>query len=303
VELDSEYEQSRLKALWVLGYVAILQGDTVPALGALRECREQAEGAGDATAVAYAEHRIGCLALVTDDMARAETLLRSALERYQEIGELNSNVLMGQVELAMTRAFQGDLADAVRLCEDVRRVCEDHGERWARSYALYVLAYAAWQDGDPVRARELLADCLVNAHAFHDLLGSVLTLELLALVTATQGDPAEAAVLQGAASRIWPSVGLPLFGSAYFNVPHELCEATAREALGDARYEECLWEGSRLDRATAVSRALGQDGVRRPQGARRTARPAPTGPQRTNRPETQTRRLARPAGPGGETAG
>ncbi|MGW2422638.1 ATP-binding protein [Streptomyces sp. NPDC001709] len=262
VELESEYEQSRLKALWVLGYVAILQGDTVPALTALRECRERAEQVADPTAVAYAEHRTGCLALVSDDMVRAETLLRSALDRYQEIGELNSNVLMGQVELAMTRAFQGDLPDAVRLCEDVRRVCEDHGERWARSYALYVLAYAAWQDGAQDRARELLAECLRNAHAFHDLLGSVLSLELLALVTAAQGDPAEAALLQGAAGRIWPSVGLPLFGSAYYNAPHERCEAIVRESLGDGGYEECVREGARLDRADAVARALRQDAVR-----------------------------------------
>ncbi|MGW2487370.1 ATP-binding protein [Streptomyces sp. NPDC001606] len=261
VQLESGYEQSRLKALWVLGYVAILQGDTVSALATLHECRQEAERAADATAMAYAEHRTGCLALVTDDMARAETLLRSALDRYQEIGELNSNVLMGQVELAMTRAFQGDLPGAVRLCEDVRRVCEDHGERWARSYALYVLAYAAWQGGDPGGARRLLGDCLDHAHAFHDLLGSVLSLELLALVTAVQGDPAEAAVLQGAAGRMWPSVGLPLFGSAYYNAPHERCEEIAREALGDARYEECVREGARLDRAAAVARALRHDRV------------------------------------------
>ncbi|KAB1150750.1 regulator [Streptomyces luteolifulvus] len=251
-------EQFRLKALWVLGYVAILQGDTVPALAALQECREEAERVANATAVAYAEHRAGCLALVTDDMARAETLLRSALERYQEIGELNSNVLMGQVELAMTRAFQGDLPDAVRLSEDVRRVCEDHGERWARTYALYVLAYAAWSEGDPVRARELLTECLNAAHAFHDLLGSVLTIELLALVTVTEGDAAEAAVLQGAAAAMWPSVGLPLFGSAYFHAPHQRCEAMAREQLGDERYEECVGQGARLGREAAVSRALGQ---------------------------------------------
>ena len=142
--------QSRLKALWVLGYVAVLQGDTVAALAALQECREEAErDRRTPTAAAYAEHRTGCLALVSDDLARAEALLRSALDRYREIGELNSNVLMGQVELAMARAFQGDLADAVRLCEDVRQVCEDHGERWARAYALYVLAYAAWTRGRP----------------------------------------------------------------------------------------------------------------------------------------------------------
>ncbi|MEU6144759.1 regulator [Streptomyces sp. NPDC047081] len=295
VQLDSGHEQSRLKALWVLGYVAILQGDSVPALAALAECREEAERSADPMALAYAEHRTGCLALVTDDMPRAETLLRSALDRYQEIGELNSNVLMGQVELAMARAFQGDLPGAVRMCEDVRRVCEDHGERWTRSYALFVLAYAAWAEGDPAAARALLTDCLGSAHAFHDLLGSVLAVELLALVTVVEGDAAEAAVLQGAAGRMWPSVGLPLFGSAYYNAPHELCEATARERLGDERYEECVREGARLVREAAVSRALER---------RLDALPAPRGPVRHTRATVQMHEpAASRARKGGETAG
>ncbi|OSZ60019.1 regulator [Streptomyces pharetrae CZA14] len=295
--LDSGHTRPRLKALWVLGYVAILQGDAVPALAALQECREEAERSGSATALAYAEHRTGCLALVTGDIGRAETLLRSALHRYREIGELNSNVLMGQVELAMIRAFQGDLPDAVRLCEDVRRVCEDHGERWARGYALYVLAYAAWSEGDPGRARALLTDCLSGAHGFRDLLGSVLSIELLALVTATEGDVAEAAVLQGAACRMWPSVGLPLFGSAHYNRPHELCEAMAREGLGDERYEACARAGDRLDREQAVARALGRgqvlDGV-----------PVPRGPARRAQGAVDTQKpAASPTREGGETTG
>ncbi|WP_328745630.1 regulator [Streptomyces sp. NBC_00285] len=300
VELEPGTEHARLKALWVLGYVAVLQGDTVPALAALQECRQEAERSANPTAVAYAEHRTGCLALVSDDMPRAETLLRSSQARYQEIGELNSNVLMGQVELAMARAFLGDLPDAVRLCEDVRQVCEDHGERWARSYALYVLAYAAWSEGDPARARALLTDCLACAHAFHDLLGSVLSLELLALVTVTQGDAAEAALLQGAAASLWPSVGLSLFGSAHYNAPHELCEATARERLGDERYEECVRQGARLDREAAVARALGRggrepglDALRAPRGPVRH----PTAAARTQQP------AASPTWKGGETAG
>ncbi|MFF5480702.1 ATP-binding protein [Streptomyces sp. NPDC012935] len=296
VALDSGHEQSRLKALWVLGYVAILQGDTVPALGALAQCREEAERAADPTAVAYAEHRTGCLALLSDDMERAETLLRSALGRYQAIGELNSNVLMGQVELAMTRAFQGDLPDAVRLCEDVRQVCEDHGERWARSYALYVLAYAAWADGDLPGARALLTDCLGSAHSFHDLLGSVLAVELLALVTGAEGDPVEAAVLQGAAARMWPSVGLPLFGSACFNAPHELCATAARERLGDERYEECVRQGAALGREEVVRRAL----RRMPADAV----PSPRGPVRhVTATATMRKPAASPTRKGGETTG
>ncbi|MEV0735547.1 AAA family ATPase [Streptomyces sp. NPDC050549] len=297
VQLDSDNDQSRLKALWVLGYVAILQGDTVPALAALQECREEADQTANHTAVAYAEHRTGCLALVTDDMPRAETLLRSALDRYQQIGELNSNVLMGQVELAMARAFQGDLADAVKLCEDVRRVCEDHGERWTRAYALYVLAYVAWSEGELPLARDLLADCLGSAHGFRDLLGSVLAVELLALVTAAEGDAAEAALLQGAAGGMWPSVGLPLFGSAYYNAPHELCEAMARERLGDGPYEERVREGARLGREAAVARALGQ---RRPLDAV----PVPHGPVRHAPVGVDMRKpAASPTRKGGETAG
>ncbi|MDN3022389.1 regulator [Streptomyces sp. S.PB5] len=295
VRLESDNELSRLKALWVLGYVAILQGDKVPALAALQECREEAERSANPTAVAYAEHRTGCLALVTDDMPRAERLLRSSLARYQEIGELNSNVLMGQVELAMARAFQGDLPEAVRLCEDVRRICEDHGERWTRTYALYVLAYAAWSAGELTDARTLLADCLGAAHAFHDLLGSVLTIELLALVTAAQGDPAEAAVLQGAAAAMWPSVGLPLFGSAHYNAPHELCEAMARERLGDERYEESVRAGRRLGRDAAVARALGRplDALPAPRGTARHAQGA----------AVMQQPAASPTRKGGETAG
>ncbi|WP_406479922.1 ATP-binding protein [Streptomyces sp. NBC_01615] len=290
---DGTQEQSRLKALWVLGYVAVLQGDTVPALSALQECRDEAERAGNATAVAYAEHRTGCLALVTDDMARAETLLRSALDRYHEIGELNSNVLMGQVELAMTLAFQGDLPGAVKLCEDVRRVCEDHGERWTLAYALYVLAYEALTGGDTAGARDLLEECLAIAHTFHDLLGTVLSVELLALVTAVEGDPAEAAALQGAAARMWPSVGLPLFGSAYYNAPHERCEALARERLGDERYEECVRAGVLLGQEAAVARALGRAG----------ARPLGAVPSPRRLPPDMRKPAVSPTSKGGETTG
>ncbi|MGX1882115.1 ATP-binding protein [Streptomyces sp. NPDC055287] len=272
LESESGHEAHRLKALWVLGYVAVLQGDAIGALAALQECREGAELSGNGLAAAYAVHRSGCLALVSDDMPRAEELLCEALARYEEIGELNSNVLMARVELAMAVAFRGDLAQAVEICEAVTEVCEDHGERWALAYALYVRAYAARTEGRPERARKLLAECLAIDHAFNDLLGVVLALELLALVTLDAGDPAEAAVLQGAAERIWPSVGLPLFGSAYYNAPHTLCEEKSRERLGDDRYETFRREGGSLPLDAAVARAL--EGPPRPAPAPPRPRPA-----------------------------
>lgn len=298
VELAGAHEDSRLKALYVLGYVAILQGDMVPALCALQECRDEAERTGNTVATAYAVHRLGCLALVTDDMPRAERLLRAALDEYRRVGELNSNVLMGQVELAMALAFQGSLEDAVELCEDVRRVCEDHGERWALAYALYVLGYAAWTRGEHDRARDLVTRCLALDHTFHDLLGTVLAVELLALFTMVEGDAAEAAVLQGVARRIWASVGLPLFGSEYFGGPHALCETRAREQLGDERYESHLRVGSELTCEAGVSRAL-----RRHAAGPGGPRAAPEGASApAEAPETREPAVS-PATGGGETAG
>ncbi|MEV7617854.1 tetratricopeptide repeat protein [Streptomyces sp. NPDC089799] len=270
----TDADTSRLKALWVLGYVAALQGDGVAALGALHECREGAEAAGNAVATAYAVHRMGCLALVSDDMGRAGELLGAALEQYRAAGELNSNVLMCQVELAMVLAFQGDLPAARELCEEVRELCEERGERWTKTYALYVLAYAALDAGDPAAARRLLSECVSVNHAFRDLVGLVLAVELLALVTVAEGHAAEAALLQGAVEPVWGSVGLQLFGSGYFNAPRLMCEERCREVLGRAEYAAAAARGRDLGVDALAERAL-RGPVRQPAGRAGAALPGP----------------------------
>ncbi|MGW3241108.1 ATP-binding protein [Streptomyces sp. NPDC001070] len=245
----------RAKALWVCGYVSILQGDGTAALGMLYECREQALATGDATAVAYAVHRMGCGALLSDDLPRARALFEEALGHYRTLGELNSNVIMAEVELAMAVAFEGDLEGGIELCDRIREICEDHGERWALAYAFYTRAVIAWWQDDPVQAAELAAECVRINHTFRDMVGIVLGIELLALLRAPE-DAREAAVLQGAAGGIWGVVGLPVFGSRHFGIPHQRCEELARAELGRPGYEGAYAEGSVLDLDAAVARAL-----------------------------------------------
>lgn len=299
----AEYESSRLKALWVLGYVAALQGDSVASMSALYECRDGAERTGNPVAGAYAVHRLGCLALVSDDMTRAGELLSSALERYREAGELNSNVLMCQVELAMALAFQGELPGARTLCREVRDICEERGERWTKAYALYVLAYAALDAGGTAEARLLLTECVAINHTFRDLVGLVLAVELLALVTVAEGHPAEAAVLQGAAEPLWDGVGMRLFGSGYFNAPRLMCQERAGELLGTERYASCARHGRSLPLDGLVERAL-----RGPEPAPVPAGPLPRPRGGAERAERATARPGvksrKPAGsPEGEPAG
>jgi predicted ATPase len=245
------------KALWVLGYIAVLQGDLPAAISLLIRCRALARVEGDAAAEAYAVHRLGCAALVGDHHSRAAALFTDALSRYSALGELNSNVLMGWIELAMTAAFGGDLERAVDLCEQARALCDEYGERWARSYAIYVLAFAAFTHGERGRAAELARECLRTSHSFHDLIAVVLAMELLALCAATAGSADHAARLQGASGRIWKTVGVPLFGSVYFGAAHQKCRELAHAVLGEHAYHAAYQDGARLDLDAAVARALG----------------------------------------------
>ncbi|MFD3451288.1 ATP-binding protein [Streptomyces sp. NPDC058691] len=283
----------RAKALWVCGYVSILQGDGTAALGMLHECRAQALETGNAAAVAYAVHRMGCGALLSDDLPRAKALFEEALGHYRTLGELNSNVIMAEVELAMAVAFLGDLEGGIELCERIRETCEDHGERWALAYALYTRAVIAWWQEDPALAAELAAESVRINHAFRDLVGIVLGIELLALLTASH-DAQEAAVLQGAAGGIWDAVGLPVFGSRYFGIPHSRCEELSRAELGRAGYERAFAEGGTLDLDSAVARALDGRPPALAGNHRRPRGPAPVGDAATpgSRPAGECRRNA-----------
>ncbi|MEU7583017.1 tetratricopeptide repeat protein [Streptomyces sp. NPDC041068] len=251
-----DLSRERLKALWVGGYVAILQGDTRAAAAMLTDCRSGALRIDDDTAYAYSTHRLGCAALVRDEHTSAERYFKASLTSYADLGELNSNVMMARIELAMALAFQGDLEAAVRICREARATCEAHGERWAKAYALYVLAFAAWAAGRGEEAARLARECLEINYEFRDLVGVVLPVEVIALLRASGGHCEQAAVLQGAARRIWDRVGLPLFGSAYFNAPHDTAVGLAREGLGDRGYEAAFARGMSLGLDDVVASVL-----------------------------------------------
>ncbi|MEU5999202.1 regulator [Streptomyces sp. NPDC047197] len=259
-------DRSRLKALWVGGYVAILQGDAQAAAAMLDDCRSGALRSDDDSAYAYATHRLGCAALMRDEHGTAERYFRASLAGYAGLGELNSNVMMARIELGMALAFQGDLEAAVGLCEEARLTCEEHGERWAKAYALYVLAFAAWARGRGDDAARLARECLQINYEFRDLVGVVLPLEFIALLRASLGYCDQAAMLQGAAHRIWRLVGLPLFGSAYFNAPHDTAVGLAREGLGDRGYEGAFARGTHLPLDDVVTAVL--HGTHEPSGSR-----------------------------------
>ncbi|WP_158088791.1 ATP-binding protein [Thermoactinospora rubra] len=261
VEAAPKAPAAHAKALWVAGYVCVLGGEFARARRLLEDCR----ALGDPATIAHAVHRLGGLALVGGDHDRAIDLFNAALDLYARRDVLECNVLMACVELAMALAFRDRLKECTALCEQVRETCEGVGEEWVRSHADYAESYVAWLGGDREHALRLALRCLEVSHHFHDLFGTVLAVELIALLRAERGEYERAAVLQGAAARIWPSVGPRLFRSRYFNAPHAACAHLARRALGRRAFAAARARGERLGLDAAVTLAARQDrGVRLP---------------------------------------
>ncbi|SES12292.1 non-specific serine/threonine protein kinase [Lentzea albida] len=249
----------RAKALWVNGYVATLQGDLTAATAMLDECRGYAVESGDASALAYSTHRIACTHLVGDDLDLADGMFEEAMRLYRGQGTVNSHTMLAGIELAISATFRHDFAAAERLCVEAKAVGEEHGEQWAQAYAIWVLALCAWVSGDLAGADRLGRECLRIKRTFHDLLGIVLSIEILAWISASQGNAGRAATLLGATSEIWQSVGYPMFGSRYFGAPHGECESAVVSALGEQEFRSVFRKGMDLELEDAIAFAIGEE--------------------------------------------
>jgi predicted ATPase/DNA-binding SARP family transcriptional activator len=242
----------RPKALWVNGYVAALQGNTEAA----RDLVAQMSPDADQTAIAHATFVLGAAAVFDGDLTTGARLLAEAHGRHQSLGQLDSNVIMTRVALAITVAFEGDLARAESLCIEARDICVANGEQWALAYAFWVLAFITANREQPMAATDLARESLRIKHGFNDLLGVAVAIELLALLAVMTGDATRSAVLLGTAHKIWPRVGAQLFGSAHFNATHQQCTTLTRQALGDLAFEIAFDRGASVLLTDAVTYAL-----------------------------------------------
>ncbi|MDX3663936.1 LuxR C-terminal-related transcriptional regulator [Streptomyces sp. ID05-26A] len=253
---------ARAKALWVNGYVSTLQGDLPASIRMLDECLAYAVESGDGAALAYATHRIACTHLIGDDLDLADSGFAEAMRLYRGQGTVNSHTMLAGIELAISATFRRDFAAAERLCVEAKAVGEQHGELWAQAYAIWVLALCAWVSGDFAHADRLGRECLRIKRSFHDLLGIVLALEVLAWISASQGNAERAATLLGATTEIWQSVGYPMFGSRYFGAPHGECESATMSALGEQEFRAVFRKGMDLELEDAIAFAIGEEAAR-----------------------------------------
>jgi predicted ATPase/DNA-binding CsgD family transcriptional regulator len=256
LSVDRVSSPSRRKALWATGAIAIAQADMDTTVRVLTECRDDAVRAGDENILAFVGLSLGLVDFYAGDYQRAAGVFEEALERFKALGTVHSISLFGELELAWALAFQGDLEGAGKIALNTLNTCGQIGERWTAGNASHVLALVAMGRGDIEAAMGHAQDCLRVKRHFHDLNTIALILETYAALLVADGAAGRAAVVHGAAGRIWQTMGRSDFGSEAMEAQHEQAAAQARQAIGDEAYEIGVRGGAALDFDEAMAYAL-----------------------------------------------
>lgn len=272
LQRESGPSAAKARALWVCGYLCILQEDTIATKPMITECQRIAEQREDAVAGAWAVQLSGMVAMSQGDLEQAQNLLQDGLRRHRTCDN-PTGILDSCFYLVAVTALRRDLHRAARLCEQALALCDSHHERWLKSYLLWDLGLVAWQLGDSKRAAASGRDSLRLARVFHEQWAIAFCVEILAWTANADLKHHRAARLLGGADTIWRSIGAHLFGMRHLIRYHEQCLTQVQKTLGDKSFDTEFRSGSRMTADQLICFALDE---RAPQ-ERQTGAPEPNG--------------------------
>ena len=252
LELLPEAGTIRATALWTKALLAIYQGDFKAAKSLIAECRTVAQRTGDASAIAFAVQISGIAALSAGE-ERGFALMEDAREQHRALGDIDA-VSVNLYNAAAWGAVQSP-GRAEALGTELLALSESHKARLFQAYALLALGYAAWQQGSPAKTAARMRGAATIMRVIDDRWGLTQCLEALAWTAGVHRRHERAALLLGAAHRLWQAMDTSPSGQTLHAWAHEDCTAQARQALGDVPFAAAFRRGARLlpDRAVACA--------------------------------------------------
>ncbi|MFC8042862.1 ATP-binding protein [Nocardia sp. NPDC057353] len=252
VDLPGIDPAARARALAVLALVQVLQGDRDAAGYTLHRAREH----GDA---ALLTHLRGLRELFAGELDAAAASMAEARAGYAACGSPPDLVTMLRIHRGMLYSATGEIDRARDEFAAVHAETTAVGEHWFHSYAIYGLGLVALRGGDWSAAREHALRGLRIQRRFGDVLGTTLLAELLGWAlaglsaaaaresgAAARDSAATAAVLLGATSASWGSIGQQLYGSESWIALRERAIETARGRVGEQAFERAGVKGSAM---------------------------------------------------------
>jgi len=241
---------ARILLLWLSAWVAINQGDLSLARSRAGACRSLAQLIGDRQGIAYAEQYLGQCELLAGDIRAAERFCEQAV-LYARSADDKHLLATSLVRYAQVLEAKDDRPSARAALKESIATSEAVGETWCRGFALWNLALVDESDGEAGSALESARAALVSKDMFEDVVGAGQGLEVMAWCAAQLGDQRRAAVLLGAAQRIWRSSGAVL--PAPLLQRRARCEEGVRAALGASEADTLRRQGEELLPRDAVA--------------------------------------------------
>jgi predicted ATPase/DNA-binding CsgD family transcriptional regulator len=243
------------QALFVRGYIAMVQGDTAIGQPVLADAEAKARAVRDLPLVVDTLAVSAIVRVMAEDLAGARTLVGDAEAIAQALDE--PDVHWGLADAQSLIAFtEGDLDRACWVYSELARRSRQRGDLFALGYALQNHGFFLLLSGQFAEARPLFEEALAVASrldnrvaAFYEVLG-------LGCHYALAGRHQRAARLLGAAENLRSETGVRLIWIL------EPLLSKAREAvsasLGVSGFETELETGRRMSREEAIAYALGK---------------------------------------------
>src|ERR1700722_3800005 len=250
-------QPSPIRAMALLADSSLAQadGDVEPARRRTDEGCALAEKLGDPGSRAFGRYVAGSAELYRGDITGAIVTCEEGLAALAP-GTYLSVRLNLLLILAIAAGVAGDEQRATAWHKEMLAISEPAGECFHRAYALWALGLLALRQGDLDRAAGLQHEALRLRRGLRELTGTGWSMESLSWVEAAAGQAERAAALLGAADRLWQTIGRPVQSYQHLVPYHDACEQTARQALGDQRFQAAWQRGRGLSTDDAIAFAL-----------------------------------------------
>lgn len=236
---------TRVAALEVAGYLAILQGETADGNRLLNEGRQTAIELNDRCGLSKIAYAQGLSKMLMGHSQEATLLFDECLEILREENRAPSAIeALTCFHLTVLSCVNGDMEDATAWCSRGITTSESAGEIWCRAFGLWARGIIACCRGDLEQAihdecqsldlNQMVGDKVHGAHA----------IEALAWVATAEGAHERSAMLLGGLEAAWRELGTSLF--SHVSTWHEKCERESRQAMSPATFERAFKKGTEM---------------------------------------------------------
>src|SRR4029453_19259411 len=206
---QTEPSIARTECLWLVIWIALLQGDHTNARSLLEELEHAAELPANSRSV-HVQHWRGLLPLFSGNPVEAIGYFRAAADGHYTLGDDLFLELTARYMLATALLLSDRPEEALEVSGTTVEICERCGDRSARVYAMWVMAAAQWRQGKLDEAESTAHGVLRLMGVLRDPICVALTTSLLAWVAFDQRRTRVAGALLVAAGRVWGSLGTSL---------------------------------------------------------------------------------------------